>query len=111
MARAGFLVRAMLGLRAQERTGVSASLVSAVAYLESWGDPNTPPSPTGPKGIMQIAAGTAKSMGLRMVYATRYRTVAEQRTVKGKRVEIQGDQVARIRAVLEAEGFEVAGVM
>ena len=32
-------------------------------------------------------------------------------TVKGKRVEIQGDQVARIRAVLEAEGFEVAGVM
>jgi len=30
--------------------------------------------------------------------------------VKDKRVEIQGDQVARIRAVLEAEGFEVAGV-
>ena len=31
-------------------------------------------------------------------------------TVKDRRVEIQGDQAARIRAVLEAEGFEVAGV-
>ncbi len=31
-------------------------------------------------------------------------------TVKEKRIEIQGDQVAKIRAVLEAEGFEVAGV-
>jgi translation initiation factor 1 len=31
-------------------------------------------------------------------------------TVKERRVEIQGDQAGRIRAVLEAEGFEVAGV-
>ena len=31
-------------------------------------------------------------------------------TVKDKRIEIQGDQVPKIRAVLEAEGFEVAGV-
>jgi translation initiation factor 1 len=31
-------------------------------------------------------------------------------TVRDRRVEIQGDQVARIRGVLEAEGFEVAGV-
>ncbi|MDB6139151.1 MAG: translation initiation factor Sui1 [Verrucomicrobiaceae bacterium] len=31
-------------------------------------------------------------------------------TVKDKRVEIQGDNVARIRTVLEAEGFEVGGV-
>lgn len=30
-------------------------------------------------------------------------------TVKGRNVEIQGDQVAKIRAVLEAEGFQVAG--
>lgn len=29
---------------------------------------------------------------------------------KDRRVEIQGDQPARIRAVLEAEGFQVAGV-
>jgi translation initiation factor 1 len=31
-------------------------------------------------------------------------------TVKERRVEIQGDQADRIRAVLEGEGFEVAGV-
>ncbi|MEI6534903.1 MAG: translation initiation factor [Verrucomicrobiaceae bacterium] len=31
-------------------------------------------------------------------------------TVKEKQIEIQGNQVAKIRAVLEAEGFEVAGI-
>ena len=31
-------------------------------------------------------------------------------TVKERRIEVQGDQPARIRAILEAEGFEVAGV-
>jgi translation initiation factor 1 len=31
-------------------------------------------------------------------------------TVKGRTVEIQLDQPARIREVLEAEGFEVAGI-
>jgi translation initiation factor 1 len=31
-------------------------------------------------------------------------------TVKERRIEIQGDQAAKIRAVLESEGFSVAGV-
>ena len=31
-------------------------------------------------------------------------------TVKGRTVEIQGDQPVKIRAVLEAEGFQVAGI-
>lgn len=31
-------------------------------------------------------------------------------TVKGRTIEIQGDQAARIRTVLEQEGFQVAGV-
>ena len=31
-------------------------------------------------------------------------------TVKDRTIEIQGDQPARIRAALEAEGFQVAGV-
>jgi translation initiation factor 1 len=31
-------------------------------------------------------------------------------TVKDRAIEIQGDQPARIRATLEAEGFQVAGV-
>ncbi len=31
-------------------------------------------------------------------------------TVTGRRVEIQGDQPAKVRAALEAQGFQVAGV-
>ena len=31
-------------------------------------------------------------------------------TVRGRTVEIQGDQPAKVRAALEAEGFQVAGV-
>jgi len=31
-------------------------------------------------------------------------------TVKGRAIEIQGDQPGKIRALLEAEGFQVAGV-
>lgn len=31
-------------------------------------------------------------------------------TVKDRRIEIQGDQAAKIRSLLEAEGFQVAGV-
>jgi translation initiation factor 1 len=31
-------------------------------------------------------------------------------TVRDRHIEIQGDQAGRIRTVLEAEGFEVAGV-
>jgi translation initiation factor 1 len=31
-------------------------------------------------------------------------------TVKGRAIEIQGDQPAKIRALLEAEGYAVAGI-
>lgn len=31
-------------------------------------------------------------------------------TVKGREIEIQGDQPGKVRAVLEAEGFRVAGI-
>ena len=31
-------------------------------------------------------------------------------TVKDRRIEIQGDQAAKIRLLLESEGFQVAGV-
>jgi hypothetical protein len=69
---------------AEKRSGLPASLIAAVAYLESWGVSNAQ-SPTGPRGVMQIAGGTARSMGLRMIYATRYRTATEKRTVKNKK--------------------------
>jgi translation initiation factor 1 len=31
-------------------------------------------------------------------------------TVKGRTIELQGDQPAKVRAALEAEGFQVAGI-
>lgn len=79
---------------ASQRSGVPASLISSIAYLESWGIANAE-SPAGPKGIMQVASGTARSMGLRMIYATRHRTVVERRQVKGKRGKLTVRTVRR----------------
>ena len=69
---------------AERQSGLPAMLISAVAYLESGGNANAQ-SPTGPKGVMQIASGTGRAMGLRMIYATKYRVTSEKRKVKGKR--------------------------
>lgn len=69
---------------AEERTGWPATTLAAMAFLESWGIADAQ-SPAGPKGIMQIASGTARSMGLDIVHATRYRTVTERRMVPVKR--------------------------
>ncbi len=69
---------------AERTSGTPASLIAAIAYLESWGDSQAQ-SPTGPKGVMQIAAGTARGMGLKLVYATRYRSATETRAVRTKR--------------------------
>ncbi len=74
--------------KAEAQSGVPASLLEAIAYLESWGNPRAT-SPTGPKGIMQIARATARSMGLRVTYARRYRTTTRRvrvRTKSGKYV-------------------------
>jgi hypothetical protein len=68
---------------AAQRSGFSADLLEAIAYLESWGDPKAE-SPTGPKGIMQITAATARAMGLRVVSATRYKVTRERVSVPGK---------------------------
>ncbi|HYP06417.1 MAG TPA: transglycosylase SLT domain-containing protein [Bryobacteraceae bacterium] len=70
--------------RAGQQSGLPASFVAAISYLESWGKANAE-SPAGPKGIMQIAGGTARAMGLRMIYATKYRTSTERRMVKRKK--------------------------
>ena len=76
---------------AAEESGLPATLVSAVAYLESWGETGAQ-SPAGPKGVMQIASGTAPLMGLRMIYATRYTMSTQTVKVKTKR----GKTVSRI---------------
>jgi hypothetical protein len=72
---------------AARQSGLSASLIAAEAFLESFGDPNAQ-SPAGPRGIMQFSQATARAAGLKVVLATRYRTVSERKkmTVKGKTV-------------------------
>jgi len=62
---------------ASARSGLPASLIEAIAYLESWGDARAQ-SPSGPRGIMQISEATAHSMGLKVLHATRYRIVKER---------------------------------
>jgi Transglycosylase SLT domain len=62
---------------AAARSGLRASLIEAIAYLESWGEAKAE-SPAGPKGIMQISAATARSMGLQVVTAVRYRVTTQK---------------------------------
>ncbi|HYW46119.1 MAG TPA: transglycosylase SLT domain-containing protein [Bryobacteraceae bacterium] len=64
-------------------SGFPVETLEAIAYVESWGDSKAE-SPTGPKGIMQISAATARSMGLRVVMATRYKVTRERVRVTGK---------------------------
>lgn len=64
-------------------SGLPATLIEAIAYLESWGDAKAE-SPTGPKGVMQISAATAHDMGLRVVQTTRYRVTREKVAVAAK---------------------------
>ena len=66
---------------ASESSGIPAPLITAIGFLESFGIPNAE-SPTGPKGIMQISGATARAMGLRIVYSTKYRVHTERRAVK-----------------------------
>ncbi len=69
--------------RAAASSGLPASLISAVAYLESWGDANAV-SPAGPKGIMQFSEATARAAGLRVVRTTRFKVTTERKLVRRK---------------------------
>jgi soluble lytic murein transglycosylase-like protein len=69
--------------QAERQSGLPASFIAAVAYLESWGKA-TAVSPAGPKGMMQIAEGTARLMGLKVVRKTRYRIRYERRKVRAR---------------------------
>ncbi|HTR38771.1 MAG TPA: transglycosylase SLT domain-containing protein [Bryobacteraceae bacterium] len=70
--------------RAAQACGWPASLLAAVAYLESWGDAGAA-SPAGPKGIMQFSEATARTAGLRIVRVTRFKTITERGLVRRKR--------------------------
>ena len=69
--------------RAAAGSGLPSSLISAIAYLESWGDANAI-SPAGPKGIMQFSEATARAAGLRVVRITRFKVTAERKLVRRK---------------------------
>jgi Transglycosylase SLT domain len=77
----------MIFASAAKQSGLTPGLIAAVAFLESFGDPKAQ-SPAGPRGIMQFSQATARAAGLKVVLATRYRTVSERKktTVKGKTV-------------------------
>jgi len=75
-------------------SGMPADILEAVAYLESWGDPKAE-SPAGPRGIMQVSAATASSMGLRVTYATRYRVEKTKKAVKDRRGRVTYRMVSR----------------
>jgi soluble lytic murein transglycosylase-like protein len=69
--------------QASAQSGFPASTLAAIAYLESFGDPLAE-SPAGPKGIMQFSEATARSAGLSILRATRYRITTEKTLVKRK---------------------------
>lgn len=68
---------------AERQSGFPASVLQAMAYLESWGVANAE-SPAGPRGIMQIAEATGRRMGLRVAYATRHRVTKTKTAVRDK---------------------------
>ena len=65
-------------------SGMPASLISAIAYLESWGDADAI-SPAGPKGIMQFSEATARAAGLRVVRVTRFQVTKERKLLRRKK--------------------------
>ena len=88
---------------AARQSGLPATLIEAIAYLESWGDARAV-SPSGPKGIMQISAATARVMGLRVSFATRYRTRRVRTLVPGTGVK---GKKARYRTVTRRTPYVV----
>jgi len=79
---------------AEHKSGFPASVLQAMAYLESWGVANAE-SPAGPRGILQISEATGKRMGLRIAYATHHRTIKTQTQVRNKHGKLVNRTVKR----------------
>lgn len=80
--------------RAAEESGWPVSLISAVAYLESWGDAQAV-SPAGPRGIMQFSEATARAAGLRVVRVTRFKVTTSHELVRRRSGRVPGKSVYR----------------
>ena len=74
---------------AADESGWPASLISAVAYLESWGDAQAA-SPAGPRGIMQFSEATARAAGLRIVRVTRFQMTTSHQLVRRRPAKSRG---------------------
>jgi hypothetical protein len=79
---------------AADQSGWPASLISAVAYLESWGDGQAT-SPAGPRGIMQFSEATARAAGLRVVRVTRFQVVTSRELARPRPGAKNGKAVYR----------------
>jgi hypothetical protein len=91
--------------RAADESGWPASLISAVAYLESWGDASAA-SPAGPRGIMQFSEATARAAGLRIVRVTRFQVTTSHQLVRRRSSHKPGRSV--YRTVLHKTPYTVA---
>jgi hypothetical protein len=80
--------------RAADESGWPASLISAVAYLESGGDAAAI-SPAGPRGIMQFSEATARAAGLRIVRVTRFQITTSHQLVRRRSGHKPGRSVYR----------------
>jgi hypothetical protein len=80
--------------RAADESGWPVSLISAVAYLESWGDA-VAACPAGPRGIMQFSEATARAAGLRVVRVTRFQVVTSHQLAPRRSAKKPGQSVYR----------------
>lgn len=117
----------------QPQTGLNAAFANLdVGGLPAGPEPAPEPPATGPGAIWKLGRvvlrkETAHRGGKAVIVVhdfashlpvsvieTVAKTIQKQcgcgGTVKGRTIEVQGDQAARVRAVLEKEGFKVAGV-
>jgi hypothetical protein len=80
--------------RAADQSGWPASLISAVAFLESWGDAQAE-SPAGPRGLMQFSEATARAAGLRVVRVTKFQVTTSHQLVNNRSKKKTGKSVYR----------------
>ena len=113
------------------RTGLNPAFanLSAANLREGPPDPvpQAPPSPLWKMGRVVLRRSTAQRAGKTVIVVHDFAThlplsviekVAKKLragcgcggTVRDRTIEVQGDQPGKIRTLLEAEGFEVAGV-
>src|SRR5580704_17098546 len=80
--------------RAADESGWPVSLISAIAYVESWGDAQAT-SPAGPRGIMQFSEATARAAGLRIIRVTRFQIITSHELVRPRPGHPAGRSVYR----------------